>query len=137
VAADAPTTAVPDLHRVVDEWDAVTHALKAQGRGMLAAMLSRVQPTAVTAGGLLTLECDDPGDYPVVTDGLAQVTEALRQVLPAITRVQVKPPPDGVPDAPRERLTTEGVKQERVRSLAKQDPVLGAAVDALDLELME
>jgi DNA polymerase-3 subunit gamma/tau len=133
----APASTVPDLHRVVGEWEAVTHALKAQGRGMLAAMLSRVQPTAVTASGLLTLECDDPGDYPVVTDGLAQVTEALRQVLPAITRVQVKPPPAGVPDAPRERLTTEGVKQERVRSLSKQDPVLGAAVTALDLELME
>lgn len=133
----AAASTAPDLHRVVDEWDAVTHALKAQGRGMLAALLSRVQPTAVTATGLLTLECDDPGDYPVVTDGLAQVTDALRQVLPAITRVQVKPPPDGVPDAPRERLTTEGVKQERVRSLSKQDPVLGAAVDALDLELME
>ncbi|MDZ7631619.1 MAG: DNA polymerase III subunit gamma/tau [Gemmatimonadaceae bacterium] len=107
------------------------------GRGMLAALLARVQPTAVTAGGLLTLECDDPGDFPVVTDGLTQVTEALRDVLPAITRVQVKPPADGVPDAPRERLTTEGVKQERVAALSKQDPVLGAAVEALDLELLE
>ena len=131
------TASVPDLHRVVDEWDAVITALKAQGRGMLAAMLARVQPTAVTAAGLLTLECDDPGDYPVVTDGLSQVTEALRQVLPSIMRVQVKPPPDGVPDAPRERLTTEGVKQERVKSLSKHDPILGAAVEALDLELME
>ncbi len=128
---------VPDLHRIVDEWDAVIAAMKGQGRGMLAALLSRVQPTAVTAGGLLTLECDDAGDYPVVTGGLPQVTDALRDVMPAITRVQVKPPADGVPAAPRERLTTEGVKQERVASLAKQDPVLGAAVDALDLELLE
>ena len=136
-APRASVANIPDLHHVVGEWDAVTTALKAQGREMLAALLARVQPTAVTASGLLTLECDDPGDVPVVTDGLAQVTEALRQVLPAITRVQVKPPPGGVPDAPRERLTTEGVKQERVKSLARQDPVLGAAVDALDLELME
>ena len=136
-APQASVANIPDLHHVVGEWDAVTTALKAQGREMLAALLARVQPTAVTASGLLTLECDDPGDVPVVTDGLAQVTEALRQVLPAITRVQVKPPPGGVPDAPRERLTTEGVKQERVKSLARQDPVLGAAVDALDLELME
>ena len=136
-ASGASVANIPDLHRVVGEWDAVTTALKAQGREMLAALLARVQPTAVTASGLLTLECDDPGDVPVVTDGLAQLTEALRLVLPAITRVQVKPPPDGVPDAPRERLTTEGVKQERVKSLARQDPVLGAAVDALDLELME
>ena len=128
---------VPELHRIVNEWDTVIAAMKAQGRGMLAALLSRVQPTAVTASGLLTLECDDAGDYPVVTDGLPQVTEALRDEMPSITRVQVKPPADGVQAAPRERLTTEGVKQERVASLSKQDPVLGAAVDALDLELLE
>ena len=103
---------------------------------MLAALLARVQPTAVTATGLLTLECDDPGEFPVVTDGLPQITEALREVMPAITRVQVKPPAEGVP-ASRERLTTEGVKQERVAVLTKNDPVLGAAVEALDLELLE
>ncbi len=136
-AAPAGGPVIPDLHRIVDDWDSVITALKGQGRGMLAALLARVQPTAVTAGGLLTLECDDPGDYPVVTDGLTQVTDALRDVLPSITRVQVKPPADGVPDAPRERLTTEGVKQERVAALSKQDPILGAAVEALDLELME
>ncbi len=127
---------IPELHRIVDDWDAVLGALKGQGRGMLAALLARVQPTAITAGGLLTIECDDAGDYPVVADGLTQVTEALRDVMPAVTRVQVKPPADGVP-AQRERLTTEGVKQERVASLSKQDPVLGAAVEALDLELLE
>lgn len=127
---------IPELHRIIDDWDAVIGVLKVQGRGMLAALLARVQPTAVTASGLLTLECDDPGDYPVVTDGLTQVTDALRDVMPAITRVQVKPPADGVP-ASRERLTTEGVKQERVASLSRQDPVLGAAVEALDLELLE
>ena len=127
---------VPDLHRIVDEWDAIIVVLKAQGRSMLSALLARVQPTAVTASGLLTIECDDPGDFPVVDDGLAQITDALREALPAITRVQVKPPAGGVP-ATRERLTTAAVKQDRVASLSKQDPVLGAAVEALDLELLE
>ncbi|MCC7055078.1 MAG: DNA polymerase III subunit gamma/tau [Gemmatimonadaceae bacterium] len=136
--ASAPETGavVPDLHRIVDEWDAVIAALRERKRGMLAALLERVQPIAVTAGGLLTLECDDAGDFPVVADGLPQVTDALREVLPSITRVQVRPPADGVP-VTRERLTTEGVKQERVAALSKQDPLLGAAVEALDLELLE
>ena len=127
---------VPDLHRIVDEWDVVGGVLKGQGRSMLAAILARVQPTAVTASGLLTIECDDPADYAVVADGLPQITESLRAALPFVTRVQVKPPPDGAP-ASRQRLTTETVKQERVAALSKQDPVLGAAVDALDLELLE
>ena len=135
--AEARPAPVPDLHHIIDDWDAVLSALKSQGRGMLAALLGRVQPTAVTATGLLTLECDDAGDYPVVTDGLAQVSDALRDVIPWITRVQVKPPADGAPATARERLTTEGVKQERVAALLKQDPVLGAAVAALDLELLE
>ena len=131
-----PAASPVDLRLVVDEWDAVIGALKNQGRSMLAALLERVQPTAVTATGLLTLECDDPGDFPVVTDALPQVVDALRSVIPAITRIQVKPPADGVP-ATRERLTTEAVKQQRVASLSKQDPVLGAAVETLDLELLE
>jgi DNA polymerase III subunit gamma/tau len=128
--------AAPHLHRIVEDWESVLTALRSRGRDMLAALLGRVQPIAVTAAGLLTIECDDPGDFPVVSDGLAQVTEALRDVIPSISRVQVKAPTAGVPAA-RERLTTEGVKQERVAMLSKQDPVLGAAVDALDLELLE
>ena len=136
VNAAVSASAVPEIHRIVDQWDTIITALKAQGRSMLAALLARVQPTAVTAAGLLTIECDDPGDFPVVTDGLSQIAEALRDAMPGITRLQVKPPPDGVP-ATRERVTTESVKQERVASLSKQDPVLGAAVEALDLELLE
>jgi DNA polymerase III subunit gamma/tau len=134
--ADASSPPATDLHRVLDDWDSVIAALKGQGRGMLAALLARVQPSAVTSSGLLTIVCDDPGDFPVVTEALPQLTEALRDAVPSIVRVQVKPPADGAPTT-RERLTTEAVKQERVASLTKQSPVLGAAVDALDLELLE
>jgi hypothetical protein len=134
--ADASSPPATDLHRVLDDWDSVIAALKGQGRGMLAALLARVQPSAVTSSGLLTIVCDDPGDFPVVTEALPQLTEALRDAVPSIARVQVKPPADGAPTT-RERLTTEAVKQERVASLTKQSPVLGAAVDALDLELLE
>ena len=136
VKTSASLSAVPEIHHIVDQWDTIISALKGRGRSMLAVLLERVQPTAVTAAGLLTIECDDPGDFPVVTDGLSQISDALRDAIPSITRLQVKPPPDGVPAA-RERVTTESVKQERVASLSKQDPVLGAAVEALDLELLE
>ena len=37
----------------------------------------------------------------------------------------------------RERITTEALKQERIGRLRMQDPALGAAIDALDLELLD
>jgi hypothetical protein len=38
--------------------------------------------------------------------------------------------------APRERLTEENVLARRVEQLRKRDPVLDAAIDALDLRLL-
>lgn len=38
---------------------------------------------------------------------------------------------------PRERLTTEAVRQERLNMLRRQDPVLDAAVRELDLDLLD
>ena len=39
--------------------------------------------------------------------------------------------------ATRERLTTEAVRQERLKMLRAQDPVLDAAVRELDLDLLD
>lgn len=35
------------------------------------------------------------------------------------------------------RLTDEQIKAERVEKMREKDPVLGAAIDALDLELLD
>jgi hypothetical protein len=40
-------------------------------------------------------------------------------------------------DPAQRRTTAEGAKQERLRRLAAEEPVLGAAVQEWDLELME
>jgi hypothetical protein len=37
----------------------------------------------------------------------------------------------------RERLTTEAVREERLKMLRAQDPVLDAAVRELDLDLLD
>ena len=37
----------------------------------------------------------------------------------------------------RQRITTEALKQERIGKLRMQDPALGVAIDALDLELLD
>jgi DNA polymerase III subunit gamma/tau len=135
-ASPAAGAAIPDLSRIVDQWDAIIAELQRSGRMVLAALLPQVQPVAITASGLLTLACDDAGDAPVLMDAVAQVGDAVRVVFPAVTRVQVQPPPDGAPIT-RERVTTEAVRQDRLRSLTSRSPLLGEAIDALDLELLE
>jgi len=44
--------------------------------------------------------------------------------------------PEGVATPPP-RLTDEMVRSERIAALRKKDPVLDAAIDALDLDLAE
>jgi len=41
------------------------------------------------------------------------------------------------PTAPPGRITEQGANAERLKSLRAKDPTLSAAVDALDLELLE
>ena len=40
-------------------------------------------------------------------------------------------------DSARSRLTTEAVRAERLAAMRAKDPVLGAAIDELDLELLD
>ncbi len=40
-------------------------------------------------------------------------------------------------DTNRSRMTPEALKEERIGMLREKDPALGAAIDALDLELLD
>jgi hypothetical protein len=63
------------------------------------------------------------------------VVTALRSIFDGVERVAVKFVAD--PAAAPRRLTAENVLAERVERLRKRDPLLGAAIDALDLRLIE
>jgi hypothetical protein len=59
----------------------------------------------------------------------------VKVVFPGIERIAVTRP-EGASAAPR-RVTEEEIRTQRMASLRKRDPVLGAAIDALDLELLD
>jgi hypothetical protein len=40
-------------------------------------------------------------------------------------------------DSNRSRMTPEALKEERIGMLRRKDPALGAAIDELDLELLD
>jgi hypothetical protein len=65
----------------------------------------------------------------------ADVANTLRTWFPGVQRVLVRA--SDSPAAPPTRLTDEMVRAERMAALRKKDPVLDAAIDALDLDLAD
>jgi len=108
------------------------------GRSLVASLLEQVLPVAVSGAGALTLEVQDETAEQGLEAARDTVLTAVRAVFPAIQRLNVRraAPASGPPPAAR-RLTSESIRAERIASLRKRDPTLGAAIDALDLELLD
>ena len=71
-----------------------------------------------------------------LTNGSDTILAALRTIFEGVERIAVKAVSDGA-SAARPRLTAENVIADRVATLRKRDPLLNAAIDALDLRLIE
>src|SRR5690348_1745745 len=106
---------------------------------MLGALLERAEVVSVD-GAAVTIRPLDTN--PVHTEGLERQREALSQLVGRYVtgpvRIKLEGAGSGERSFPRpERLTEEGARAERLKALRAKDPGLSAAVDALDLELLE
>ena len=135
VRAPRPVMAdLPDASRIAEGWAEVVTTIRANGRFVLATLVADALPAAIAASGTLTLEVADADTLEGIERGAGDVLAAVRTRWPAITRIAVRAP--GTP-ATRTRITHATVKAENIAALRKRDPVLGAAIDALDLEPMD
>jgi DNA polymerase-3 subunit gamma/tau len=147
VRAEAVSRAVPrpvagaeeplDLNKITGRWDALFERLRA-AKPMLASALEHASPIAVTAGGALTIELDESNDIfaHAITTGRSEIVSALREWFPGVERIELRRDEDAALPPPK-RLTDEMVRAERIASLKKRDPVLRAAIDALDLDVVD
>ena len=106
---------------------------------MLGALLQVTEVAGVDAG-TVTIRLLDTNA--VHAEGLERQRDALAQLvgryLAKPARIQLDGAGSGEQSTPRPgRLTEEGARAERLKTLRAQDPSLNAAVDALDLELLE
>src|SRR5712671_5607360 len=106
---------------------------------MLGALL-QVTEVAGADAGTVTIRLLDTNA--VHAEGLERQRDALAQLvgryLVKPVRIQLDGAGSGERSTPRPgRLTEEGARAERLKTLRAQDPSLNAAVDALDLELLE
>jgi len=121
----------PTLENVRAVWAQVVQDARAK-TPVLGSLLAEAEVVAVE-GRTITLR---PG-HAVHAEGLERQRETIAQALGTY-----------ISEAPRvtiaagggrgsERMTPEGASAERLKSLRAKDPTLSAAVDALDLELLE
>jgi len=106
---------------------------------MLGALLQVTEVAGVDAGAVTIRLLDTNA---VHTEGLERQRDALARLvgryLTEPVRITFQGAGSGERSTPRPgRLTEEGARAERLKTLRAQDPSLNAAVDALDLELLE
>jgi DNA polymerase-3 subunit gamma/tau len=141
-AAPAPAApSPPSLAAVRARWADVAEVARQGGRGLLAEAVRRVRPLAIDESGLLTLQ-HDPGDdafVRAVEQGREVVLAALAELVGPLRALRLESEGRLAPvDAPPgRRLTAADVRAETVERLGQQDPLLAAAVTALDLELLD
>ena len=128
----------PDVNAVSAVWDDIVAAARLGGKTLLAAALEHAAPAVVTAQGVVTVELDEPNDIfaQALEAGRGDLLTALQEALPSVTRIELrggKPAPAG----PVKRISDADIRRDRLAKLRKHDPVLGAAIDALDLDLMD
>jgi len=143
-AIAATTTTNPraalDLHRLAERWDDLVTRVRAEGKRVLASALEHAMPVAVTAAGDVTIALEEPNDFmaEAIDGARADIATALRDWFDGVARVQLRRDAErGAAAPPPKRLTDEMVRRERLSALRKRDPILGAAIDALDLDVVD
>jgi DNA polymerase-3 subunit gamma/tau len=136
--APAPPLRAPptDVAVLAARWHQVVDFARA-ARPLAGTALSTARPIAAADSGTVTIELQEANDTYVqaLESGRDDVLAAVQLVYPGATRIVVRAPEGAAP--PAERLTTENVRAERISALSRRDPVLGAAIDALDLDLVD
>jgi len=112
--------------------------LRVGGKPMLATALEHSSVVAVSGSGVITIELDEPNDIyaHAITTARADIAAVLREWFPGTDRVELRRDEAKVAPPPK-RFTDEMIREERTAALRKRDPVLNAAIDALDLEVAD
>ena len=125
----------PTLDNVRSVWANIVADARAK-TPLLGSLLAEAEVVAVE-GRTVSIR---PG-HAVHAEGLERQRETIGQSLGRFVseapRVKVVAGGSSAAAPPPERLTEQGATAERLKSLRAKDPSLSAAVDALDLELLE
>ena len=139
VAASAPSRKVePTLENIRSVWPHVVADARTRGP-MLGSLLAEAEVIAVD-GRVVTLRPGNVGHAEGLERQRDTIAQSLGRYVAEAPRVKIAAPDTGgtpTPSERPERMTEERANAERLKVLRAKDPTLSAAVDALDLELLE
>jgi DNA polymerase-3 subunit gamma/tau len=138
VAVIAPKSETLELSKLTGMWDELVERVRTT-KPMLATALAHASPASVTAAGVVTIELDEPNDIYIhaINSSRAEIVSALRERFVEVERVDVRRDEQAVAAPPPARLTDQMVRAERVAALRRRDPLLDAAIEALDLDVAD
>ena len=142
-AATLPASAAPpSLEAVQSCWTNVADAVRRAGRGMVAESVKHVTPAEVTSSGgvILSYAATDDTFAKAVESARADVLAAVQGCIEGVTSITLRVHGAAAEKQQQrtvQRLTQQAVTKQRTEQLMTRDPLLDAAVRALDLELLD
>jgi len=134
--AGRSTVSASDLNAVAGVWDDIVAGIR-RDRPFIATLLEHALPVSASGNGTLVLQVDAPA----VQEGLAaksnEVIAAMAPWIAGLQKINTRLAGDAINAGPAPRMTVETVRSETLAALRKRDPVLGAAIDSLDLDLVD
>lgn len=130
-----------ELNTLCEHWGDVVSGVRLAGRPMLVSALEHALPVAVSAQGTITVQLDQPNEIfeRAIESAAAEVVTAVSSLFDGAAKLVVRRgerASAGSADVPK-RLTEDEMRRERAQLLRKKDPALDAAIEALDLELLD
>jgi DNA polymerase-3 subunit gamma/tau len=126
-----------DLNAVAGVWDDMIASIR-RDRPFIATLLEHALPTSTTGSGVLLLQVETPAVQEGLTAKAGEVVTTMSGWLAGLTKIQVRLAGGDVrTSTPAPRMTAEMARADTVAMLRKSDPVLSAAIDALDLDLID
>jgi DNA polymerase-3 subunit gamma/tau len=140
-AAKVPPRVALELNTLCERWGEVIDSVRSAGRPMLVSALEHALPVAVSGQGIITVQLEQPNEIfeKTIESSAADVLAAVSVVFDGASKLtvrRVEQPAVAPADAPK-RLTEDQARRERAQMLRKKDPALDAAIEELDLELLD
>jgi hypothetical protein len=126
-----------DLETVKGTWDGFRTAVRRE-KPVLATFVDKASPASITSAGALLLDVPDVQARESLQARINDLSALARAQFNGIRQVLIRESAGSIePVEAAARMTPSSIRSETMAALRKRNPMLNAAIDELDLELLD